>query len=150
MSIFPAKAKRLATPKQALVISLCVLFGGIPAVIAAHFFLYVPFSTAWLDYAGAVYLAFAISWSYLDWATRDAAIKGHNAFVVFAGCLFVVVLVTQKEHEPFPRWAIVSMIAAGVAGYSIAGYCGLRNFRRWRRGEFSDGHRCWAEGRGSG
>jgi hypothetical protein len=140
MPTLPAKARRLTTPKQALTISLCVLFGGIPAVIAAHFFLYVPFSTAWLYYAGAAYLAFAVSWSYLDWKTRNAAIRGHNAFVVFAVCLLVVVLITQKEHEPFPRWAIALMIAAGVAGYSVAGFFGLRNFLRWRRGEFSNGH----------
>jgi hypothetical protein len=138
MSVFPVKAKRLATPKQALAISLCVLFGGIPAVLAAHFFLYVPFSMALLYYAGAVYVAFAVSWSYLDWTTRNAAIRGHNAFVVFAVCLFIVVLIVQKEHEPFPRWAIALMIAAAVAGYSVAGFCGVRNFLRWRRGEFSD------------
>ncbi len=137
MSLLPAQSKRLATPKQALVISLCVLFGGIPIVFAAHAFFYVPFGTALLCYAGAVYLSFAVSWSYLNWETRNAAIKGHNAFVIFAVSLFIVVLVIQKEHEPFPRWAIALLIAAGVSGYSVAGFCGIRNFLRWRRGEFS-------------
>jgi peptidoglycan/LPS O-acetylase OafA/YrhL len=138
MSVFPIRSKRLATPKQALIISLCVLFGGIPAVFAAHIFLYEPFSTAFLYYGVATYLTLAVSWSYVDSKTRNAAIKGHNVFVIFAVCLFIVVLVVQKEHEPFPRWAIALLIAAGVAGYSIAGVCGIKNFLRWRRGEFAD------------
>jgi hypothetical protein len=138
MGIFPARTRRLATPRQALIISLCVLFGGIPAVFAAHFFLYVPFGEASLYYAGAVYLTFAVSWSYLDWKTRNAAIRGHNAFVIFTVGLLVVLLIIQKEHEPFPHWAIALLIIAGVAGYSVAGYCGIRNFLRWRRGEFSN------------
>ena len=138
MSILPASSQRPMTPRQALIITLCVLLGGIPAVIAAHVFLYVPLGTAWLYYAGAAYLSFAVSWSYLDWQTRNAAIRGHNAFVIFAVCLIIVVFVIQKEHEPFPDWAIVLLIVAGIAGYSVAGFCGVRNFLRWRRGEFSD------------
>jgi len=140
MRIFPVPARRLATPRQALVISLCVLFGGIPAVLAAQSFFYVPLGEASLYYAGAVYLTFAVSWSFLDWKTRNAAIRGHNTFVIFTICLLVVLVIIQKEHEPFPRWAIALEIAVGIAGYSIAGFCGVWNFLRWRRGEFSNGH----------
>ena len=138
MSLFSGQPKRFITPKQALVISLCVALGGIPIVLAAHIFFYVSYGAALLCYAGAVYLSSAVSWSCLDRKTRNAAIRGHNAFVIFAVSLFIVVLVIQKEHEPFPRWAMGLLVTAGVMGYSVAGFCGIRNFLRWRRGEFSD------------
>src|SRR4051794_11700039 len=126
------------TPKHAIIISLCVLLGGIPAAFAANSFLLVPLGTAFLYCAGAAYLAVAFAWSYLDWKTRNAAIRGNNAFVFFAVCLFILLLVIQKEHEPFPKWAIGLLVAAGIAGYSVAGFCGVKNFVRWRRGEYSN------------
>jgi hypothetical protein len=138
MSLSPAHSKPPLTPKQAIVISLCVALGGIPAVLAAHVFLYEALGTAGLYYALALFLTLAVSWSFLDWQTRDLAIRGNNAFVMFAVALIIVVAVVQKEHEPFPGWAIASLIVAGVAGYSVAGICGIRNFIRWRRGEFAE------------
>jgi len=107
-------------------------------VLAAHFFLYVPFGEASLYYAGAVYLTFAVSWSYLDWKTRNAAIRGHNAFVIFTVGLLVVLLIVQKEHEPFPRWRLrladyrgslraTQSPAIAASGISCAG--GGENFR---------------------
>jgi CDP-diglyceride synthetase len=137
MDFSPESSKRPLTPRRALVISLCVLLGGIPAALAAHVFLYEPLGSTFLYYVLALYLTLAFSWSFLDWQTRNAAIKGNNAFVVFAVALIIVLAVVQKEHEPFPGWAIASLIVGGVAGYSVAGVCGVRNFIRWRRGEFA-------------
>ena len=116
--------------------SLSVLVGGIPVIFAAYYFFYVPLGTAFLWYGLAVYLTLAVSWSFLDWSTRRAAIRGNNYFVAFVFCLLVVVLIVQKEHEPFPQWGVALVVVAGVAGYSVAGICGIRNFLRWRRGEF--------------
>lgn len=136
MSFSPEASKQPLTPRQAVVISLCVMLGGIPAVLAAHVFLDEPLGTALLYFVLALYLTLAFSWSFLDWQTRRLAINGNNAFVVFAVALIIVLAVVQKDHEPFPGWAIASLVVAGVAGYSVAGICGVRNFIRWRRGEF--------------
>jgi phosphatidylglycerophosphate synthase len=138
MSVFPTHAKRTATPRQAIIISLTVLLGGVPAVFASNYFFSVPLVTAFLCYGFAVYVSVAVSWSYLDGKTRNAAIRGHNLFVIFAVCLFAILLLIQKEHEPIPGWAVTLFITAGVAGYSVAGFCAVKNFWRWRRGEFSN------------
>ena len=118
--------------------SLCVVIGGIPAVAVAHLMFFVPLGTALLWYGLASYLTLAHSWSSLDWATKRAAGRARGIFVVFVVCLFIVLVVVQKEHEPFPAWAIASLICGGVAAYSVAGYWGVQNFLRWRRGEFTD------------
>jgi hypothetical protein len=139
MPLSPTRSRRSLTPRQALIISLSVIVGGIPAVLAAWYYFDVPLGAACLSYGLAVYLALAVSWSYLALGTRNAAIRGHNAFVIFTVCVVALLVLTQKEHEPFPAWAMGSLIVAGVAAYSVVGICGLKNFLRWRRGEFSDG-----------
>jgi len=74
------------------------LVGRRPGRACGSHFFYVPFGTALLCHAGAVYLSFAVSWSHLDWKTRNEAIKGHNAFVIFAVFLFVLIAAGVSGH----------------------------------------------------
>lgn len=130
-------AKAPLEPKSAVVISLVAITGGIPLVVAAHVLFFVPISAAFYWYAAAAYLTMGLSWSSLELHSRNAAIRGHNAFVCVALCLFLVLLVVQEDYEPFPMWATVLLVAVGIAGYSVMGICGFRNFLRWRRGDFN-------------
>lgn len=125
-------------PRWAVVLSLTAVLGGLIAVAAAYLLLFVPLVTALCYYVLVAYLFAAYSWASLDWRTRNAAVRGHNAFVIFAVCLLVVLLIVQDEHEAFPTWATVLLVAAGVAGYSVMGVQGFRNFLKWRRGDFKD------------
>ncbi len=118
-----------------MILSLIAFPCGLAGVAAAHMLLYVPLMTAFLWYALVAYLVVAFSWAFLDWRTRNAAVRGNNAFIVFAVCLFGVLIFVQDEHEPFPTWATVLLVAAGIAGYSVMGLHGYRNFLRWRRGD---------------
>ncbi|MBI4028513.1 MAG: hypothetical protein HY360_26235 [Verrucomicrobia bacterium] len=131
--------KQPLTPKEAAVMSLGVVIGGIPAVAAAHLIFFVPLGTALLWYGLVSYLTLAHSWSSLDWASKRTAGRTRGCFVIFVFCLFVVVAVVQKANEPFPDWAIASLILGGVAAYSVAGIWGVRNFLRWRRASFLEG-----------
>ena len=134
-----SSAKPPLEPKWAVIFSLIALPGGLIAVAAAHLLLFVPLTTAFLWYAVVAYLVVAFSWSSLDRRTRNAAVRGNNAFIIFAVCLLVVLIVVQDEHEAFPVWATVLLAAAGIAGYSVMGIHGLRNFLRWRRGDLGAG-----------
>lgn len=125
-------------PRWAVVFSLVAILGGLIAVAAAYLWLFVPLVTALCYYLLVAYLSAAFSWASLDWRTRNAAVRGNNAFVIFTVCLLVVLLIVTDEHEAFPTWATVMLVAAGVAGYSVMGVQGFRNFLRWRRGDFKD------------
>ncbi len=131
-------AKPPLEPRWAVVLSLIAILGGLIVVAAACLLLFVPLVTGLCWYALVVYLVVAYSWASLDWRTRAAAIRGNNAFIIFVVCLLVVLLIVQDEHEPFPTWATVLLVAAGVAGYSVMGVQGFRNFLRWRRGDFKE------------
>jgi hypothetical protein len=122
--------------RWAVVLSLIAFPGGLIAVAAAHLLFYVPLGTAFLWYAVVAYLTVAFSWSSLDRRTRNAAVRGNNAFIIFAVCLLGVLTIVQEDYEPFPTWATVLLVAAGVGGYSVMGIHGVRNFLRWRRGDF--------------
>ena len=133
-----SSAKPPLEPQWAVIFSLIAFPGGLVVVAAAHVLFFVPFATAFFWYAIAAYLVVAFSWSSLEWRTRNAAVRGNNAFVIFAVCLVVVLLIVQDEHEAFPTWATVLLVAAGIAGYSVMGVQGFRNVLRWRRGDFKD------------
>ncbi len=125
-------------PKWAIIISLSVLVGGLVIVCVANFYLQVPLVTALLWYGAGVYTAFGFSWSFLEWRTRNAAIRGHNCFVVFAACLVGLLIIIQEDYEAFPTWGVVLLIVAVMAGYSVGFICGVRNLVKWLRGEYSN------------
>jgi len=125
-------------PKWSIIMSLSVLIGGLVIVCLANFYFYVPLVTALLWYGVVVYITFGFSWSLLEWRTRNAAIRGHNAFVVFTVCLLGVLIIVQEDYEAFPTWGVVLLIVAGIAGYSVGVICGVRNLVKWLRGEYSN------------
>lgn len=124
-------------PKWAVTISLIVLIGGLLLVAIANLYFDIPLLTALLCFAVVAYLVLGLSWSFLDWKTRNAAIRGNNAFVIVAACLFGVLIIVTDDYESFPTWAIVLLITAAVVGYSIMGICAIWNFVRWCQGKFN-------------
>jgi hypothetical protein len=125
-------------PKQAIVMSLIAII-GIPLVgTLANLFLFTPLMPTILWSAIALYFDLGISWSFLRWDTRNAAIRGHNAFVIFTVILFCVVMVISDDYEPFPKWAIVALIIGGTCGYSVMGICAIKNFLKWLRGNLNN------------
>ena len=133
-----SSAKPLLEPKQAVTFSLIAFPCGLIVVAAVHLLFFVPIAVAFFWYAIVAYFVIGLSWSSLELRTRNAAVRGNNAFVVFVVCLLVVLLIVQDEYEAFPTWATVLLVAAGIAGYSVMGVYGFRNFLRWRRGDFKD------------
>jgi peptidoglycan/LPS O-acetylase OafA/YrhL len=123
-------------PKWAITISLITLISGPLLVAIANLYFDIPLLTALLCFLAVAYALLGLAWSFLDWKTRNAAIRGHNAFIIFAACLIMTLIIIQDDYESFPTWAIVLLIIAGIAGYSVGAVCGIRNFVRWRRGEF--------------
>ena len=130
-----SSAKPPLEPKWAVTFSLITILGGIVAVAVAHALLFVPLTTALLRYAIVAYITVGFSWASLERRTHNAAIRANNAFVIFTVCLLGVLIVVQDEHEAFPEWATALLVVAGIAGYSVMGIHGVRNFRRWRRGQ---------------
>ena len=109
---------------------------GLFVVAAIHMLFLVPLATALVWYAIAAYLVVGFAWSSLNWRTYAAAIRGNNVFVMLALCLFAVIADVQDDYEAFPTWATALIVVGAIAGYSVMGVCGFRNFRRWRRGDF--------------
>jgi len=126
------------TPRQAIAITVGgVSLGAIVVVVSCVIYL-VPWPTALGWYAVGAFFTVAFPWVGLDWETKNSAVRAHNRFVYFAVAVFVLVLILQygTEGQPFPRWGIAALIVAGIAAYSVMAYHAVRNFRRWRRGEF--------------
>jgi len=135
VSFFRGPLSRSFTPQGASILSVSALTISIAAAVAAHLILYVPLGTTLL-YAGvATYLTFALSWSYLDKDTWRVTVRCHNAFVVLAVGVFAAALVTGEDRSAFPRWGTFLILTSGVLTYSAAGFCAVRNLRRWRRGQ---------------
>ncbi len=84
------------------------------------------------------YLGTAFPWSSLEWPTKNAAIRGHNAFVIIAICVFVIATITGESYSEFPKWGTYTLIITAAIGYSVMGVCGARNFMKWLRGEIND------------
>ena len=124
-------------PKWAVIISLVAIVIGLLAVAVAYLFFYVQLSVAFLCYALVTYLTLGISWSFLEWSSRNAAIRGNNYFIYFAIAVFIIAVISTDSYEPFPRWAIVALILGAIAGCSVMGFYGVKNFIRWKSGEFN-------------
>jgi len=80
-------------------------------------------------------MAISISWSFLEWHTRNLAIRGNNIFVIVSVVVIGLAIVFGNDYEPFPKWGIIIIIIAGILGYSVAGICAFKNFRLWLRGD---------------
>ena len=126
------------TARQATAIGLGGLGVGVVVVIISCTVFFVPLSQAMMWYAVGAFFILAFPWACLEWETRNRAVRAHNRFVYFTIAVVVVAVVTQRgtEGKPFPKWAIAAIVAAGVAAYSVMAYHAIRNFQRWRRGDF--------------
>lgn len=125
-------------PKQAIIISLIAIIGAPIGGVLSHIFLLTPINPTFFWSALVFYFALGISWSFLRWDTRKAAIRGNNAFVIFTLFILLVVIATGNDFEAFPKWAIVALIIGGMCGYSVIGICAIKNFLKWWRGELSN------------
>jgi len=135
-----ARAARKAplAPRQAVFISLGGLAVGIVAAVVACTFFSVPLGQAMVGYAVISFFALAFPWASLESQARNHAVRAHNLFVYFVIAILVVTLLVQwgTEKKPFPLWAIAAIVVAGIAAYSVMAYYAIRNFRRWRNGDF--------------
>jgi hypothetical protein len=142
MSETPTGSSQTRTPyltaRQAIFISLGGLGVGVVMLVLACMLWFVPFWHAVVWYAVGAFFLLAFPWASLDWETRNRAIRAHNLFVYFTIAIVVLALVVQwkPKQEPFPTWAIVAIIGAGVAAYSVMSYHAIANFQKWRRGDF--------------
>jgi hypothetical protein len=111
--------------------------GGVVLVLACMLF-FVPLWQAVIWYAIGAFFLLAFPWASLDWETRNRAVRAHNLFVYFTVAILVVALLVQwkPRGESFPKWAIVAIISAGVAAYSVMARHAIANFLKWRQGDF--------------
>ena len=123
-------------PKEAILISLLALLLGLIGAFIAYFVYAKPLVWVLLVTAGFVYIAVSMSWAYLDHYSRDIAMRGHNIFIYFVLAMIILAFLTTKEGQPFPKWQIPALIAAGAVCYSLAGVVAVKNFIRWKKGEF--------------
>jgi len=119
-------------------ISLGGLGVGLVVVVLACMFFFVPLWQAMIGYAVGAFFLLAFPWASLDWETRNRSVRAHNLFVYFTIAILVVALVVQwkPREEPFPKWAIVALVIAGVAAYSVMARHAIANFLKWRHGDF--------------
>ena len=108
-------------------------------MVLAHLYLFTPWPNAFAWYGLVVYITLGFAWSYLEWPSRNAAVRGNNLFVLVVVALVVAATFTTRQGEPFPTWAMVAGVIAGIVGYSVAAVYGVRNFIRWRRGFYQAG-----------
>jgi drug/metabolite transporter (DMT)-like permease len=125
------------TPKQAIMITLIGLVGGIVLVVISNFFFYVSLKKAFICYVVGAFFVIAFPWACLKSETKKRSVRAHNCFVIFAVVLFIVVMIVQwgTEHQPFPIWAIAVLILGGGIAYSVMVYYAVQNFIKWCKDE---------------
>ena len=121
--------------KHAIIISIIVPVVGIPTAIMIHYLLFIESIKCIIGYLLVSYWSICFSWSYLEWHTRNLAIRGHNMFVYISVVVIGFAIVFGKDHEIFPQWGVIAIFVAGIFGYSVAGFCACKNFKLWLRGE---------------
>lgn len=126
-------------PHWAIVFTIAACPVGLTLAVLSHYVLYASWQQALGWWAVMAYLATAFPWSALEWSTRNAAVRGHNAFVITAICVFAIATVTGESYSEFPRWGTVTLIVAATLGYSVMGICGARNFVKWLSGQIPNG-----------
>lgn len=135
-----ARHKVPITPKQAIMLNLIGLVVGIVIVLISNFFFYVPLKKACIWYAIGVFFVIAFAWPCLRRETKNRSVRVHNCFVIFAVVLFIVVMIVQwgTEHQPFPVWAIATLILGGCIAYSVMAYYAVQNFIKWCKDELEN------------
>ena len=130
--------KPFLTARQATFISMGGLAVGAVVLVIACTLYFVPLAHAVIWYAIGAFFLLAFPWASLDRETRNRAIRAHNLFVYFTIAILVVALLAQwkPREEPFPKWAIVAIVGAAVAAYSVMARHAIANFWKWRRGDF--------------
>ena len=129
------------TPKQAIMLNLIGLIGGIVLVVISNLFFYVSLKSACIFYAIGAFFVIAFPWACIKMETKNRSIRSHNRFVIFAVILFVFVMIVQwgTEHQPFPVWAIAILILGACIAYSVMAYFAVQNFVKWYKGELEGG-----------
>jgi peptidoglycan/LPS O-acetylase OafA/YrhL len=125
------------TPQQARTMSLVVLVAGPVIAALAHFFLWQSVRVVALWYVAVLYLTVGLSWSFLEWRTRNRVVRTWNAFILCAVLLFLILIIVLDEGEPFPSYGIALLVLGGAAVAVVMGATALHNFKRWRKGEFT-------------
>ena len=130
------------TPKQAIMLNLIGLIGGIVLVVISNLFFYVSLKKAFIFYAIGAFFVIAFPWACLRMETKNRSFRAHNCFVIFAVVLFIVVMIVQwgTEHQPFPIWAIATLILGGCIAYSVMAYYAVQNFIKWCKDELENGN----------
>jgi hypothetical protein len=124
-------------PKWAVRFTLLTFPLGLLLVFLAHQYLLTAWHIAFAWYALIAYIIIAYSWSFLEWPSRNSAIRGNNFFVLTAIALVIIATITTRQGESFSMWAIAIGILAAIAGYSVAGVYAVRNFLHWRKGQYA-------------
>jgi len=119
-------------------ISLGGLGIGVLVLVLACTLFFVPIRQALIWYAIGAFFLLAYPWASLDWETRNRSVHAHNLFVYFTIAILIVALLVQwkPKEEPFPKWAIVAIVGAGIAAYSVMARHAIANFQKWRRGNY--------------
>jgi hypothetical protein len=131
------------TPRQAGAISLGGLCVGAVIVVFAFTLLDVPLWEAMIYYGIGGYFVLTFPWACLDRESIRHVVRAHNRLVYLFIALLIVILIVQwgTDGKPFPKWAAGALIVAAVAFYSVMGYHAFLNFKRWRRGDFTEPNR---------
>ncbi|HUG70367.1 MAG TPA: hypothetical protein VMM76_21640 [Pirellulaceae bacterium] len=87
-------------PHWAIVFTIAACPVGLALAVLAHYFLYASWQQALGWWAVMAYLATAFPWSALEWPTRNAAVRGHNAFVITAICITFVLGFVHRMIDP--------------------------------------------------
>ena len=125
------------TARQAACISLGGLGIGLLVAVVACTLFFVPIRQAAIWYAVGAFFLLAFPWASLDWETKNRSVHAHNLFVYFTIAIVIVALLAQwkPKEESFPKWAIIAIVVAGVAAYSVMARHAITNFLKWRRGD---------------
>lgn len=124
------------TPKWAFRISILTAIGGLLIACGIVVFGHIPTAVAFLGYLLALYLTVGYSWSSVERRTRRLARMGQSSALAFIGCAIILSMIYQKLTGEIPNWLIYTTVSVAVAGYSVMGVYGFRNFVRWRRGVY--------------
>lgn len=129
------------TPRQAIAFSTGGFGLSAIGMIVGYELLDVPFWDATAFCGIGAFFSLTVPWVSLRLETRNRAIRAHNYFVYFVIALLIVVVIEGwgvKGGKPFPKAALVALIAAAVAAYSVMAFYAVVNFQKWLRGDFKN------------
>ncbi len=132
--------KGTLTPKQAIIFSVVGVLAFGTLILSAY--LYFGIVTWDLLFIGAIgsSLSLFFPWVSLELQTRNKCIRAYNRFVYLSVGILIVVAITQWDADKvaFPLWALVVVIIAAIAAYSVMVYYAVLNYIKWLNGQIED------------